>query len=632
MPQISLLQRLRSYKRANFFVRIKECPRRLCESGIRGVFCRSFSFGGRKMYTALYRAERPEIFSEVIGQDHIVRILKNQIETETVSHAYLFCGTRGTGKTTTARILAKAVNCLSDGERPCGRCANCMSIKEGTFMDVIEIDAASNNGVDNIRELRESVKYPPAVGRKKVYIIDEVHMLSTGAFNALLKTLEEPPENVMFILATTDPQKLPQTILSRCMRLDFKRVPERILIEHMGRICGEKGIEITDGALRLLAANADGSVRDGLSILDQCLSGGDKKLDRDVILEFLGTVSEEFFINLTERTALHDAAGALVALDTALQEGKDVKQLMKDWMSHYRNLLITKYIKNAEDMLNMSSENIEKLRDQSSRISLDEINNGIVTLSRTINDARYSTQPRILLELAIVTIACGLTEAAPLGKNGVGQVQQTVLARPRQVAAAVRREQPPFDMPAADSGQMHGMPQSEMMRQGVPEELRTDGQDTVFSGGFESFAEEGPAGEPGGSGFGQNVPSGQFGQPGQSGGQMPRTDYDLDEIWGRIFEEGEDIKGSFNLIRAGAYLAGINDTQFKVIAQNDFTKNYVETNQQHICRLMETITGKHLKLVCKTEDQAEETGSVDEDAQALADRLSSSLGIDVKVE
>ena len=158
MPQISLLQRLRSYKRANFFVRIKECPRRLCESGIRGVFCRSFSFGGRKMYTALYRAERPEIFSEVIGQDHIVRILKNQIETETVSHAYLFCGTRGTGKTTTARILAKAVNCLSDGERPCGRCANCMSFKEGTFRDVLEIDAASNNGGDSLRELRESVK------------------------------------------------------------------------------------------------------------------------------------------------------------------------------------------------------------------------------------------------------------------------------------------------------------------------------------------------------------------------------------------------------------------------------------------------------------------------------------------
>ena len=208
------------------------------------------------MYTALYRAQRPEVFSEVIGQDHIVRILKNQLQTGTVSHAYLFCGTRGTGKTTTARILAKAVNCLTEEEKPCGHCANCMAIKDGTFMDVIEIDAASNNGVDNIRELRESVKYPPAVGRKKVYIIDEVHMLSTGAFNALLKTLEEPPENVIFILATTDPQKLPQTILSRCMRLDFKRVPEKVLIDHMGRICAEKGIEITERALRLQIGRA----------------------------------------------------------------------------------------------------------------------------------------------------------------------------------------------------------------------------------------------------------------------------------------------------------------------------------------------------------------------------------------
>lgn len=362
------------------------------------------------MYTALYRTERPEIFSEVIGQEHIVRILKHQIATGTVSHAYLFCGTRGTGKTTTARILAKAVNCLDENKRPCGVCENCMAIKEGQFMDVIEIDAASNNGVDSIRELRESVKYPPAVGRKKVYIIDEVHMLSTGAFNALLKTLEEPPENVMFILATTDPQKLPQTILSRCMRLDFKRVPERVLIDHMKRICDERQIEISDSALRLLAANADGSVRDGLSILDQCLSAGDKVLDRDLILEFLGTVSEEFFIELTEKVALHDVPGALLKIDEAVQEGKDVKQLMKDWMSHYRSLLITKYIKNAEDMLNMSTENIEKLRIQSERISLEEINNGIVTLSRFVSDARYSTQPRILLELAAVTIASGISE------------------------------------------------------------------------------------------------------------------------------------------------------------------------------------------------------------------------------
>lgn len=547
------------------------------------------------MYTALYRAQRPEVFSEVIGQDHIVRILKHQIQTGTVSHAYLFCGTRGTGKTTTARILAKAVNCLTEEDKPCGHCANCIAIKDGTFMDVIEIDAASNNGVDNIRELRESVKYPPAVGRKKVYIIDEVHMLSTGAFNALLKTLEEPPENVIFILATTDPQKLPQTILSRCMRLDFKRVPEKVLIDHMGRICAEKGIEITERALRLLAANADGSVRDGLSILDQCLSAGDKKLDRDIILEFLGTVSEEFFINLTDKVSLHDVAGALVILDEALQEGKDVKQLMKDWMSHYRSLLITKYIKNAEDMLNMSTENIEKLRDQSSQISLDEINSGIVTLSRTINDARYSSQPRILLELAIVTIASGLTEAAPVGKS-VRQVQQSSVRTQGQAQLA--------QSAPAGTGMTAPLPQTQ--------------------------AEPVKAIESAPVGLSEKAAVNVV-QQSQSV-QMPN--YDLDEIWERIFEEGEDIKGSFNLIRTGAVLAEINDSQFKVIAQNAFTKQYVESNQQHICQLMEKITGKSLKLVCKTEEQDEEVSPHRQEAEQLASEVRSKLdlGVDITIK
>ncbi|WP_419025752.1 DNA polymerase III subunit gamma/tau [Emergencia sp.] len=526
------------------------------------------------MYTALYRAQRPEIFSEVIGQDHIVRILKNQIATDSVSHAYLFCGTRGTGKTTTARILAKAVNCLDDEDRPCGHCANCVAIKEGTFMDVVEIDAASNNGVDNIRELRESVKYPPAVGRKKVYIIDEVHMLSTGAFNALLKTLEEPPENVMFILATTDPQKLPQTILSRCMRLDFKRVPEKVLIDHMSRICSEKGVQVTDSALRLLAANADGSVRDGLSILDQCLAGGEKDLDRDTVLDFLGTVSEEFFLDLTDRVALSDVAGALVLLDEALQEGKDVKQLMKDWMSHYRSLLITKYIKNAEDMLNMSTENIEKLRNQSNQVSLDEINHGIITLSRTINDARYSTQPRILLELAIVTIASGLSaetqQAAP--RMAQAQPRQQMAARPKKPAVSAK--------PAEPAGQAASTGVS-------PAQAENDDFD--------------------GSG------------------------YDLAEIWGRIFEEGEGFKGSFNLIRTGATLADMNGQEFKVIAHNEFTKQYVEANQLHICDLMEKIIGRRLKLVCQTENQKEDV-TPDQEALELAEEVSAKLGLDVKIE
>ena len=385
------------------------------------------------MYTALYRAYRPEVFDEILGQGHIIKILKNQLATDSVSHAYLFCGTRGTGKTTTARILAKGVNCTSDGEKPCGTCAACRGIKEGTFMDVIEIDAASNNGVDNIRELRESVKYPPAIGKKKVYIVDEVHMLSSGAFNALLKTLEEPPEYVMFILATTEPHKLPATILSRCMRLDFKRVPEEILAEGMANICQQKGIDVSEGALRLIAANADGSVRDGLSILDQCISGGQKTVDRADVLEFLGTAGEEVFLELTEKVVLRQPSEALLLLEHVFADGKDVRQFMKDWLSHYRNLLITKFIKNPEDMLNLSPENVERIRHQSDSLDLADINFAIIELSRTMSEAKWSTQPRILLELCVVKLSTEMME---------------MTAAPARPAAAPRPKPQPQQAPA----------------------------------------------------------------------------------------------------------------------------------------------------------------------------------------
>ncbi|NLD20033.1 MAG: DNA polymerase III subunit gamma/tau [Clostridiales bacterium] len=357
------------------------------------------------MYTALYRAYRPEVFGEILGQEHIVKILKNQINTDSTSHAYLFCGTRGTGKTTTARILAKGLNCVSEGNRPCGECKACRDIKEGTFLDVIEIDAASNNGVDNIRELRESVKYPPATGRKKVYIIDEVHMLSSGAFNALLKTLEEPPEYVAFILATTEPQKLPATILSRCMRLDFKRVPESVLIEGMQDICKKREISVSQDALRVIAANADGSVRDGLSILDQCISGGDREVDAKDVLEFLGASGEEIFTELTDFTRKGKTADAILLLAEALSDGKDVRQFIRDWLNHYRNLLMVKFVRNPQDVVNLSVENIERIRRQGEALDLGDINRGILELSETMTAAKWSTQPRILLELAIVKLS-----------------------------------------------------------------------------------------------------------------------------------------------------------------------------------------------------------------------------------
>ena len=557
------------------------------------------------MYTALYRAQRPEVFHEILGQEHIVKILKYQIATDSVSHAYLFCGTRGTGKTTTARILAKAVNCLddSDGEgRPCGHCSSCEAIRHGTFMDVVEIDAASNNGVDSIRELRESVKYPPAVGRKKVYIIDEVHMLSTGAFNALLKTLEEPPENVMFILATTEPQKLPATILSRCMRLDFKRVPQNILAQGMRRICEDRGIEITDGAVKLLANSADGSVRDGLSILDQVIAAGDKFIDREKVLEYIGTVGEDFFIELTDLVAVHNVAEALVLLDGALADGKDVKQLMKDWTAHYRSLLITKFIKNPEDMLNMSAENIDRIREQSHQISLEEINNAIIRLSKTINDARWSTQPRILLELAIVAIATDLIDEGKLA--------------PRKASPA-----PGYAVPVQ---------YSVSAQEGIPQQPAAEYQMQPQVQNIQAPQTAGMQPVMGTPAAGQSAPQQKSAAPVKDQAcVMSRTD--MDNLWHQIFEEGEGSVSSFNLIRSGTILGSVGESQFTVLAKTGFAQRYAEKMRPDLERLMERHLGRHLKMVCRQEAE-EIRNDGDSEMEALARMASETLGIHVEIE
>ena len=602
---------------------------------------------GSGMYTALYRSERPEVFDEILGQEHIVRILKHQIASGEVSHAYLFCGTRGTGKTTTARILAKGVNCLHEDPqgRPCGTCANCRAISEGAFLDVIEIDAASNNGVENIRELRESVKYPPAVGRKKVYIIDEVHMLSTGAFNALLKTLEEPPENVMFILATTEPQKLPATILSRCLRLDFKRVPQALLMEGMRRICAEKGVSLTDSALKLLANCADGSVRDGLSVLDQVLASGQKQIDRSDVLEYIGAAGEDFFIELTDLTALHKVPEALLLLDQALADGKDVRSLMKDWMAHYRNLMITKFIRNPEDMLNMAAENLARIEEQSRHITMDEIRDAVLLLSRTINEARWSTQPRILLELAIISIA-----------SGAG-IESSSQQSPRKYGAqSVQQMQGAGQTASFSQGQTAQFVQGQAMQPGGQQ---MQGQAAVQPMAAQNAQAQGIQPEAPGAGQTAGCMLPQTGmQPGAgeaSDTQMQTAALtsaaENEALWHAVFEEGEDGAGSFNLIRNGTFLTRVSETEFEVVAKTSFAKRFAEQKREQLETIMEHKLGRRLHMLCveekdyrtlqaQTADGTRKAGGVstadrsagDPEVEHLMQLAKDALGIEIEIE
>lgn len=356
-------------------------------------------------YTALYRKWRPIVFEEVVGQSHITMTIKNQIKNDNIAHAYLFCGTRGTGKTSTAKIFARAINCLSPkGLNPCNECEVCKGILNESIMDVVEIDAASNNGVDNIRELRENVKYPPSKAKFKVYIIDEVHMLSQGAFNALLKTLEEPPGYVIFILATTEPQKIPSTILSRCQRFDFKRVASEELFKRLKHICTQMEIEIEDEVVRLIVRNSDGAVRDALSILDQCISFSQGKLTYEKAIETLGLVTDEFLFKLTDAIYDEDPKEAMELIDGLVNSGKDISQFIKSFINHFRNLMMIKMTESLEEVIDMSKENIDRLKKQGEKFELNTIIRIINILSGTESEVKWSSQPRILLELAVVKL------------------------------------------------------------------------------------------------------------------------------------------------------------------------------------------------------------------------------------
>lgn len=357
-------------------------------------------------YTALYRKYRPGEFDDVKGQDHIVTTLKNQIMADRIGHAYLFCGTRGTGKTTIAKIFAKAVNCANpvDGS-PCGVCPVCQSIARGSSMNVIEIDAASNNGVDNIREIRDEVGYSPTEGKYKVYIIDEVHMLSTGAFNALLKTLEEPPSYVIFILATTESHKIPTTILSRCQKYDFRRITIDTIADRLRELMEEEGIEAEEKALRYVAKAADGSMRDALSLLDQCIAFFlGQRLTYEHVLEVLGAVDTEIFSRLLRAILVADVVASMEVLEELVVQGRDLMQFVSDFTWYLRNLLLLKSSDEMEDVLDMSSENLALLREEAELVESDVLMRYIRVLSELSGQIRFATQKRVLIEIAIIKL------------------------------------------------------------------------------------------------------------------------------------------------------------------------------------------------------------------------------------
>ncbi len=354
-------------------------------------------------YTALYREWRPRTFNDVVGQEHITTTLKNQILNNRIAHAYLFCGTRGTGKTSTAKVFAKALNCLNlkDGE-PCNECEMCKKINEGLAIDVTELDAASNNGVDKIRDIIDDVKYPPQEAKYKVYIMDEVHMLSAGAVNAFLKTLEEPPNNVIFILATTDPQKLPITILSRCQRFDFKRINNSEITARLRKIVNEQNVLADERSLNLIARVSDGAMRDSLSILDQAISMGNGNVDYGTVVSMLGLVTNEHLFKLANAVIQRSVEKGIEIIEEVIYSGKDIYLFIKDLIAHYRNLLMVKVTNNPEEVLDMSEENIALIKEQGARLRAEEIMRCIRILQEAENNAKLSKQARLYCELAVI--------------------------------------------------------------------------------------------------------------------------------------------------------------------------------------------------------------------------------------
>lgn len=523
-------------------------------------------------YMALYRKWRPNDFDEVKGQDVIVRTLRNQIIYNRIGHAYLFCGTRGTGKTSIAKLFAKAVNCQNpvDGN-PCNECPSCRSINQQSSLDVIEIDAASNNGVDHIREIREQVQYAPIEGRYKVYIIDEVHMLSSGAFNALLKTLEEPPSYVIFILATTEKHKIPVTILSRCQKYDFKRISLDTITDHLAALMEKEGISAEEKALRYIARAADGSMRDALSLLDQCIAFYlNQTLTYDNVLEVLGTVDTSVFSNLLRHILHQDTGAVLEIIDQVIMEGRELSQFLADFLWYLRNLLILKDQQGMEDSLDLSSESIAILKEESEMIDSNTLLRFIRILSDLSNQIRTATQKRVLLEVGFIKLCTPQMETDT----------ESLLERLRQLEKQMAEGIPVAAAPAsaagiAGSSTAASSPQASSSQELSPEETLQTLEERFSPAEAEDL---------------KNIAANWKEIVSQTGMPMQK------------FLEGARIVVSED--------SSVIKLVFKT---NDIGKNYFERDHQHnlgiLSELVAQQTGKRVKFECLSQEQTIKTQS-----------------------
>lgn len=563
------------------------------------------------MYKALYRQERPETFQDVIGQEHIIRILENQIKTDKVGHAYLFCGTRGTGKTTIARLLAKGVNCLHENSeaRPCGSCAHCQAISEGTFVDVIEMDAASNRGITDVREIKESVKYPPAVGRKKVYIIDEVHMLTTPAFNALLKTLEEPPENIIFILATTDPEQLPQTILSRCQRMDFKRLSHAMLVEYYSKICESRGIELKKGAADIIATSADGSVRDGLSLLEQSLASGEKVITEDIVNLYGGAVSQKFLIDLTNCVLKGDVAGGIVSINSQIEDGKESGQILKDWIRHFRNLMVAKVVDNPSTVINLSSESVGKIVESCKGLPYEKICDGLKILAEADKDSRGSAQPRIFLDLALMKLSSLFNEKKIVNPGGSDSLEarqgvmrlsptDTISSESRQQFSKTETKEQQADSAAKQQSpiddEIEKSVESESNREASSEKAEKQKNDNLDSTEEMEDAEN------------------------------------MDDVWASICEMVVKERPSIGTLKQRAKINNISQNTITIEAENEITAKRLEDGMQIISEAATVVLGRPIRGQIAIQGKENKLANSDDDT---IQRLKELLGdIPIKMQ